>query len=184
MSNSLPQVFDFQKTTHYPLRSITQNDEHWFVAGDVCAVLDITNVSQSVENLDEDEKLLYPIHIAGQNRNVLLVSLPGLFKLTFRSNKPEAKEFTRWVTHTVLPAIMTTGTYSLPADALPQAEKEDVHTIILRYVERLHNPTARDLSRYITRYPISEIRLHLQQLTEQGKLEETFTGHSYRYSNK
>ncbi len=40
-----------------------------------------------------------------------LVARPGLFALIARSNKPEAKEFDRWVRHEVLPQVMDNGGY-------------------------------------------------------------------------
>ena len=48
-----------------------------------------------------------------------VINESGLYKLTFKSRKSKAKEFTRWVTHEVLPTIRKTGTYSVkltPAD--------------------------------------------------------------------
>jgi hypothetical protein len=87
--------------------------EPWWIAADACKILDIKNASQAVENFDEDEKLLYPIHIAGQSREVLCVNEPGLYSLIFKSRKPEARAFKRWITHEVLPTIRKTGTYSV-----------------------------------------------------------------------
>lgn len=183
MTNSLPQVFSFPKTTHFDVRTITQNDEIWFVAADVCKILDIVNVSDAVSNLDEDEKTTIVITDSGSNYKhpALLVDESGLYHLIFQSRKEDAKQFRRWVTKEVLPSIRKTGSYSMPVAALPQGAEEDTDTLILRYVERLHNPTARDLGRYLTRYSVAEIRFHLHDLTEQGKLQETRTSHSFRY---
>lgn len=40
-----------------------------------------------------------------------LISGSGLYKLTMRSNMPEAKKFQEWVTEVVLPAIRKDGGY-------------------------------------------------------------------------
>ncbi len=40
-----------------------------------------------------------------------VVNEPGMYKLIFKSHKPEAKAFTRWVTHEVLPHIRQHGMY-------------------------------------------------------------------------
>ena len=40
-----------------------------------------------------------------------IISESGLYKVILRSDKPEAKKFTRWVTHEVLPSIRQTGGY-------------------------------------------------------------------------
>lgn len=106
------QVFNFQGDQE--IRTISQDGEYWFVAGDVCQALEIVNVSDAVEKLDEDEKLVSSLPISGQVRNILLVNESGLYNLIFRSRKAEAQAFRRWVTHEVLPSIRKTGTYTAP----------------------------------------------------------------------
>jgi prophage antirepressor-like protein len=68
-----------------------------FVARDVCTVLGIVNVSDAVSGLDDDERgsiaLTEGTSRAGGNPNVNIISESGLYKLTFKSRKPEAKEF-------------------------------------------------------------------------------------------
>jgi len=64
----------------------------WFVAKDVCNVLDLGNPSQAVSELEDDEK--NTISIADGNRgnpNMLIISESGLYSLVFRSRKPEAR---------------------------------------------------------------------------------------------
>lgn len=94
----------------------------WFVAADVCAVLEISNPSDALSRLDDDEKTL--ISNEGQGRReaptMNAVNEPGLYSLILGSRKPEARAFKRWVTHEVLPAIRRTGSYSTAAaPALP-----------------------------------------------------------------
>jgi hypothetical protein len=91
-----------------------EDNTPWWVARDVCKILDLANPSKAVQNLDDDEKLVSPLVIAGQNRQVITISESGLYTLIFRSNKPEAKTFRRWVTHEVLPSIRRTGSYAMP----------------------------------------------------------------------
>ena len=45
-----------------------------------------------------------------------LVTESGLYTLIIRSTKEEAKEFRRWVTHEVLPAIRKQGFYAMGAE--------------------------------------------------------------------
>ncbi|OPY15230.1 MAG: hypothetical protein A4E66_00149 [Syntrophus sp. PtaB.Bin001] len=84
-----------------------------FVVKDVCAILELNNVTMAIESLDEDEKLISTLLMSGQNRQIWTVSEPGLYTLIFRSNKPAAKTFRRWITHEVLPTLRKTGKYSL-----------------------------------------------------------------------
>ncbi len=51
----------------------------WFLAKDVCRVLDLDNVSRACDGLDDDEKLVSLLPIAGQGRNILFVSESGLY---------------------------------------------------------------------------------------------------------
>lgn len=104
------------------LRVITDDQGvTWFVAADVCAVLDLGNHHQALTRLDDDEKSTTSIPTTGGAQWLTTVNEPGLYSLIFGSRKPEAKRFKRWVTHEVLPAIRRDGSYSTPAatPALP-----------------------------------------------------------------
>ena len=79
--------------------------EPWFVASDVCNLLGLTNPTESLSSLDEDEKLTSVILRAGQNRRVNLISESGLYSLVFKSRKPFAKKFCKWITKVVIPSI-------------------------------------------------------------------------------
>lgn len=92
-----------------PVRTVTVDGEPWFVAKDVCDVLDISNVSQAVARLDDDERAMRNIGRQGETN---IVTESGVYVLVMRSNKPEAKAFRKWVTGTVLPAIRKTGSYA------------------------------------------------------------------------
>jgi prophage antirepressor-like protein len=94
--------------------------EPWFVAKDVCQVLDVSNVTAAVEGLDEDEKGLGKVYTLGGPQDMVTITESGLYTLIIRSNKPQAKPFRRWVTHEVLPSIRKTGGY-----VMPEAEDED-----------------------------------------------------------
>lgn len=95
-----------------------ENGEPWWVAKDVCIILGLDNNRQAVSNLDDDEKITVSISDgnprAGQPHQLTFVNEPGLYSLVFRSRKPEAREFKRWVTHEVLPSIRKTGQYTHP----------------------------------------------------------------------
>lgn len=89
----------------------------WFVAADVCRVLDITNTTDAVSRLDEDEKSRFNLGLPGGDTNC--VNEYGLYSLVLGSRKPEAKAFKRWLTHDVIPAIRKHGAYIAP-NAQPQ----------------------------------------------------------------
>ena len=103
------QVFAFGDSL---VRTTMKDGEPWWIARDVCAVLDIKNPRDAVLDLDDDEKGVAITDTPGGPQEMTTVSESGLYSLIFRSRKPEAKAFRRWVTHEVLPAIRRTGGYS------------------------------------------------------------------------
>lgn len=106
---SAPAVFT---SSLVELRVIIIDEQPWFVASDVCSALSIVNHKDAVRNLDDDEKdgvgITDPL---GRDQITNVVNESGLYSLIFKSRKPEAKKFKRWVTHEVLPAIRKTGSY-------------------------------------------------------------------------
>lgn len=101
--------FDFHG---HNVRVLTdEQDEPWFIAKDVCDVLEIGNPSQALTNLDDDEKGITTTDTLGGPQKTVTVSESGFYKLVLRSRKPVAKEFQRWVTHDVLPSIRKHGAY-------------------------------------------------------------------------
>lgn len=89
-----------------------EQGELWFVAKDVCNILDLDSSNISRQGyLDDDEKGLCSIQTLGGFQGMLTVSESGFYSLVFRSRKPEAHRFRKWVTSEVLPAIRKAGTY-------------------------------------------------------------------------
>lgn len=95
--------FDFEELS---VRTVLDDQGNpWFIAKDVCGVLGIGNPSQALSGLDKDEAGITISDISGQNRELLTVNESGLYALIFRSRKPIAKRFRKWVTAEVLPAL-------------------------------------------------------------------------------
>lgn len=90
--------------------------EPLWVAKDVCDVLGIQNSRDALKRLDDDQKGVVLTDTPGGKQDMSTVTESGLYELIFRSDKPEAKEFRKWVTSVVLPAIRKTGKYEIPAD--------------------------------------------------------------------
>jgi prophage antirepressor-like protein len=107
----VPVPFDFQGKA---VRTITKNGEVWFVAADVCAVLEHSNPTKAVERLDDDERGLTTIQAPSGNDQIMnVVTESGLYSLVFTSRKSEAKGFRRWVTGVVLPTLRQTGRFDV-----------------------------------------------------------------------
>lgn len=103
------------------LRTKVIDGNPWFVAKDLCEILELEDVRRAVEPLDEDEKLTGEIFQSGQMRSMWLVNESGLYALVIRSRKPEAKKFRKWVTSEVLPSIRKTGRYEVGASSSSSA---------------------------------------------------------------
>lgn len=112
MSDTL-QVFNFEQKD---VRVVMKDGEPWWVAKDVCEVLEIQNARDAVSALDDDERNTVGISDGNRgNPNMNVISESGLYTLVMRSNKPEAKRFRKWVTSEVLPTIRKHGAYMTPA---------------------------------------------------------------------
>lgn len=104
--------FDYEET---PIRVVLGDDgEPWFVAADIGRVLELNHPRDAVALLEEDEKGVEIIDTLGGPQKMGVVNESGLYTLIFRSNKPQAKKFRRWVTAVVLPTIRRTGRFEMP----------------------------------------------------------------------
>lgn len=99
--NITPFLFEGEIT----VRVIERNGELWFVAADVCRALGLTNPTETVRSLEEDERGLSTTETATGIREMVIVSESGLYALIFKSRKPNAAHFRKWVTAVVLPTI-------------------------------------------------------------------------------
>lgn len=97
-SNVIPFAFEDNL-----VRAVKRDEEPWFVGRDVCAVLDLQNVTRSLDRLDADEKGVHTVNTPGGPQEVVIISEPGVFRLVFTSRKAEAERFKRWLAHEVLP---------------------------------------------------------------------------------
>ena len=123
------------------LRTVQRDDGLWWVLRDVCRVLNIGNVTDTKKRLDPDEvDLTDLIDSMGRVQATTIINEPGLYAVILRSDKPEAKQFKRWVTHDVLPSIRKTGAYGVPPERLAKLDeyqaKLDRNRKLLADIER------------------------------------------------
>jgi anti-repressor protein len=93
------------------VRVIVKNGEPYFVAKDVCGILGLGNVTETLKRVDELDLNSVKLKSGNQYRNYKVVNESGLYQIIFMSNKPQAKQFKKWVTGEVLPTIRKTGGY-------------------------------------------------------------------------
>ena len=128
------QAFDFHQ---HAVRVMLRDDAPWFVAADVCRVLEMTNPTEAIRGLDSDEKMTLSNtegHSGqrGGAQAFAVISESGLYALIFKSRKAEAKKFRKWVTSEVLPAIRQDGAYVAAQQARALREHEEARLTDLR----------------------------------------------------
>ncbi|QAW40580.1 phage antirepressor Ant [Bacillus subtilis] len=138
--NELQKVFNYQDQQ---VRTVSKEGEPWFVAKDICEVFGDTNYRRSLSRLDDDEKGVSPVSTPGGSQQMSIVNESGLYSLLFNMQPQKKshiteeqfkhrvetlKNFKRWITHEVIPAIRETGGYVANDELfiqtyLPQADE-------------------------------------------------------------
>ena len=125
----------FENEAFGKVLTLNLNGEPWFVAVDVCSVLDLSNPTIAVSRLDEDERAKFNL---GRQGDATIVNEPGLYTLVLGSRKPEAKAFKRWITHEVLPNIRKHGVYITDEKLKLFAEHPELLDALMRSLYTAH----------------------------------------------
>lgn len=119
----MQQLFNFNGQQ---VRTVTINDEPYFVGKDVAMILGYKDLSRALNQHVEKENRkslslkasgdLYPSLWEGKNdfSNKIVINEAGVYDLIFDSQLPKAHEFKHWVTSEVLPTIRKHGAYMTP----------------------------------------------------------------------
>ena len=107
-----PELQLFQNEDFGSIRTIVLDGEPWFVAADVCKILEHSNPTVAMNSLESFEKAKLNLGLQGGDTNI--ISESGFYTLVLRSRKNIARPFRIWVTSEVLPAIRKTGKYIAP----------------------------------------------------------------------
>lgn len=116
------------------IRTVVIDGEVWFVAKDVCDMLDIGNSRDALGRLTDSMKGVGTADTLGGPQDMSIINEAGLYKLAFTSRKPEAEAFTDYVAGTILPTIRKTGQYV--AKPMTQAEIIAAQAQVLVDLER------------------------------------------------
>ncbi|MEN7526982.1 Bro-N domain-containing protein [Cupriavidus sp. DL-D2] len=119
----------------HDVRVVMIEESPWFVASDVCTVLDYRDAFNAVRILDADEKGTHNVSTLGGDQRVTIINESGLYALVLRSRKPEARQFRKWVTAEVLPAIRKTGRYEVQAAPAPRKMRAPTEFLSLPFVD-------------------------------------------------
>lgn len=100
------QTFNFK---NQPVRTVQLNNQPYWVLKDVCDVLELSNPTVVANRLEDDEVTKF--NLGGLSGETNIITESGLYAVILRSDKSNAKEFRKWVTSEVLPAIRKNGVY-------------------------------------------------------------------------
>lgn len=120
----------FQNEEFGQVRTVTINDEPWFVGKDVATALGYSNTKDALTShvSEEDRRILLRSEIATlenfvsgdvPNRGLTIINESGLYALIFGSKLETSKRFKHWVTSEVLPTIRKTGSYGVKKPTRP-----------------------------------------------------------------
>lgn len=98
-----------------PIRTLTISNEPYFCLSDACNALGLSNSRKTKTQLNVRGVTKSYIPTKSGNQELTFINEPNLYRLIFRSNKPQAQAFADWVYNEVLPSIRKTGSYGVPA---------------------------------------------------------------------
>lgn len=135
MSTSL--AFDFENTSLTVLGDILNP---LFIAQQVCKILGYAKPQNAVAQHCDPEDVCKVEMTDRLNRKQLVncVNESGLYALIFGSKLPKAKQFKRWVTNEVLPAIRKQGFYSAQEQDNSLITNEQQYELSSRVMRKTH----------------------------------------------
>lgn len=120
-----PELKLFQNDDFGTIRTVILDGEPWFIAADICKVLEHSNPTIAMNSLEGFEKAKLNLGLQGGDTNI--VSESGFYTLVLRSRKSIAKPFRIWVTSEVLPSIRKTGRYIAPSENKVESMLSDMN---------------------------------------------------------
>lgn len=120
-------MLNLMKYNSNDVEIIKYNDKVLFNPYDVGNCLDMKEetVRYHIRNFNENQVIKIKKSDVGSTNNLNIppsgrsfLTESGVYKLSFKSRKPEAEKFTDWVTDEVLPSIRKTGKYEIDGEQL------------------------------------------------------------------
>lgn len=93
------------------IRTVTINNEPWFVASDIAKSLGYRMASDMTRNLDLEDMDTQKVSTPGGMQNMTVINESGIYASILSSKLESAKKFKHWVTSEVLPSVRKNGGY-------------------------------------------------------------------------
>ncbi len=96
------------------IRTLSIDDEPWFVAKDITTILKYGNSRKAIiDHVDDKDKEVTKCYTPSGVQDLTIINESGLYSLVISSKMPEAKRFKRWVTSEVLPSLRKHGAVNI-----------------------------------------------------------------------
>jgi prophage antirepressor-like protein len=123
--NLLKQIDETISFNENNIRVIGTYQEPWFVAKDICNILELKNVTEAMKIIPEKWRGSEKLNTFGGDQNMLIINEAGLYKLIMRSNKPVAQKFQEVVCEDILPSLRKKGEYKIQSIINKNKELEE-----------------------------------------------------------
>lgn len=153
----------YNEEANMTIRTRIINNVAWFVAKDVASALDITWSGATLANIPEDWKGMLSFNIpssgdrGGGTQQLTVINEAALYKLAFRSNKPQADAFVNWVAGEVLPSIRQTGQYRIKGETECMREQQQRKRLPLPKYRPFFEEWKQRVKSYISREELAEV---------------------------
>lgn len=108
--NKIMEIFKFDDKV---IRTVGTYDDPWFVAKDICDILDLKKLDSAIRNIQDEWKGTQILSTLGGPQEMTIINESAVYKIIMRSNKPIADKFQNFVCGDILPSIRKKGIYEI-----------------------------------------------------------------------
>jgi prophage antirepressor-like protein len=125
--NQIDETINFNENT---IRVIGTYTDPWFVAKDICKILELSNITEAVKNIPINWRSSFEMNTFGGVQEMITINEAALYKLIMRSRKPIAQPFQNYVCEVILPTLRKTGEYKIKELVDKNKELENAKLIL------------------------------------------------------
>ena len=142
--NSIDMNLSFNDET---IRVLGTSDNPMFVVKDICNILGLTNVTETLRNIPEKWRSSVSLKTGNSSnfQTSCVVNEAGLYKIIMRSNKLISQPFQEFVCEEILPSIRKTGEYKYQKILDEKNKLEEENNIIKQQKEEIINTAKKQL---------------------------------------
>lgn len=160
MSDNKLEVFEQREILGKDFKIYGTVENPLFLAKDVAEWIEHSDSNKMIKSVDEDEKLIGTLFLAGQHREVAMLTEDGLYEVLMQSRKPIAKAFKKEVKE-ILKQIRKTGGY------IPVKEEESDEEFLARALLVTQRTLVQ--KEEILKQKEQEIKVIAEELSEKSK---------------